>query len=346
VLVNCIDPVFGHCLLKLLSSLPLLKQPETDVIVAVQKQFGWLVPAEVHTVVEVDDSPGDPLADARAWIDGLDTTLKELLGRYEHVRIAPIPSQPRVDLDDLARAAPGFTPEAFWQHNGGAPQVTFVLREDPLRLWAGRGVLPGGRSLLPQALRERLARRTQNRRYARVVHLVGAAIPDVHFVAVGLGRHGRLPAAVRDLRVATTSPRDHLTWCSEFARSRLVIGVHGSNMMLPSALAGAVIDLIPHTKLPNIAQDLIIAGPDQTQPKLTLFRYRILPAETSAITVSETAVSILSDTEYFYRNMALNPAASGEGWADGFEWTTAGCKQAPISDFCSGGHLTTPPLGR
>lgn len=345
VLVNCVDPVFGHCLLKLLSSLPLLKDTETDVIVVVQKQFGWLVPAEAHTVVEVDDSIGEPLADARGWIDGLDTTIKELLGRYEHVRIAPIPSQPRLDLDDLARTAPGFKPEPFWQHNGDAPQVTFVLREDPLRLWAGRGVLPGGRSLLPLALRERLARHTQNRRYARVVRQVGAAVPEVQFVAVGLGRHGRLPAAVRDLRVASTTPRDHLVWCSEFVRSRLVIGVHGSNMMLPSALAGAVIDLLPHNKLPNIAQDLIIAGPDETQPKLTLFRYRILPAETSATTVSETAVSILSDTDYFYLNMSLNPAASGQGWADGFEWTTVGRKQAPISDFSSTGRPTLPAPG-
>jgi hypothetical protein len=286
-------------------------------------------------VVEIgdpsDDALGDRLADARCWIDGLDTTLKELLGRYEEVRIAPVPSQPRLDLDDLARAAPGFQPEPFWQHDGSEPQVTFVLREDPRRLWAPRSPLPRGWSPLPRALLQRLALRSQNRRVARVVRQLRAVVPGVKFVAVGLGRHGRLPTCVRDLRVATVTSRDHLAWCNEFLGSRLVIGVHGSNMMLPSALAGAVIDLIPYHKLPNIAQDLIIAGPDEAQPKLALFRYRILPAETSATTVSETAFAILSQADRYYLNMSRNPSASGQGWADGYDWSTAGRKQIPIS---------------
>lgn len=337
VLVNCVDYVFGHCLLKLLSSLSLLQEPGVDLIVVVQKQVAWLVPAEVHTVVEL----GDPLADGRAWIYGLDATIKELLGRYEQVRIAPTPSQPRLSLDDLARTAPGFSPEPFWQRDVRGPQVTFVLRED--RLWArrpllpsGRSLLPGARTLLPRVWRQRLARRAQNRRVARVVRQLRAAVPEVQFTAVGLGRHGRLPAAVRDLRVAAITPRDHLVWCSEFLRSRLVIGVHGSNLHLPSALAGAVIDLLPNQKLPNVAQDLIIAGPEEAQPKLALFRYRILPAETSATTVSETAVSILRDANRYYLNMARNPAASGQGWVDGLEWTTAGRKQVSISELSIG----------
>jgi hypothetical protein len=335
VLVNCVDYVFGHCVLKLLSSLSLLEEPGVDVIVVVQKQVAWLVPAEVHTVVEVGDprvNPvGDPLGDARGWIDGLDATLKELLARYERVRIAPTPSQPHVDVDDLGRTAPGFSPDPFWHHDVREPQVTFVLRED--RLWARRPLLPSGRSLLPRPLRRRNALRSQNRAVARVVRQVRAAVPEVKFVAVGLGRHGRLPREVRDLRLPAITPRDELARCSEFARSRLVIGVHGSHMLLPSALAGGVIDLLPPRKLPNIAQDLIIAGREEVQPKLALFRYRILPVDTSPTNVSETAVSILRDADRYYLNMARNPAASGQGWADGAEWTTNGRNRAAISEL-------------
>jgi hypothetical protein len=160
----------------------------------------------------------------------------------------------------------------------------------------------------------------QNRRFAQVVRAVQASVPGVRFVAVGLGASGRLPEAVRDLRKAVIEPGDELHWCGEYARSRVVVGVHGSHLLLPSALGGAVVDLLPPHKLPNIAQDLIIANNSESEPKLCLFRYRILPSQTDARSVAETIVSLLRDADRHHLNMVRNQGATGSDWPRTFRW--------------------------
>jgi hypothetical protein len=92
-------------------------------------------------------------------------------------------------------------------------------------------------------------------------------------------------------------------------------------MLLPSAFAGAVVNLLPTYKLPNIAQDLIIAGETEREPKLCLFRYRILPETTTPSAVAATIVSILSGAAFHHRNMIENRRAySAFGWPRPIAW--------------------------
>jgi hypothetical protein len=79
-------------------------------------------------------------------------------------------------------------------------------------------------------------------------------------------------------------------WCRMYSASHLVIGVHGSNMLIPSGLAGAVIDLIPDERWGNIMQDILFQRGDQ---RGTLYRYRFLPLQASAETVAGIARSML-----------------------------------------------------
>ena len=323
VVVNCLDYVYGHCVLKLLSGVRYAHDTDVDLIMIVQKNVSWLVPSTIRTVeVDLSLSKGD------RWIGGLDGTVKEILAAYATVQIGPTPSQPLITRADLAIVGSGFVPSPFWDApEPGPPQITLLLRED--RLWGGPRTLfqrlplsqrLSPMRLLPGLLRRRLQVRAQNRRYATVVRQVQAAIPEARFVAVGLGRTGRLPSTIRDLRKATIEPKDELDWCAEYARSRVVVGIHGSHMLLPSALAGAVIDLLPQRKLPNIAQDMIIAGESESEPKLALFRYRILPEHTDPSTVSEIIVSILAQADRYHLNMIRNRAATGRGWPRTITW--------------------------
>lgn len=315
VVVDCLDYVYGHCVLKALSALHYTREPNLDVIMIVQPQVAWLVPRGVYAVIEVDAK----LSEGDRWIDELDATVKRLVDGYTTIRIAPTPSQPRLGAGDLALAAHGeLAPVRFWETPPGAPpQVALLLRED--RLWIGREPAWLERVRLPAGLRRRRDLRRQHRRYGQVVRQTQSVVPDVRFVAIGLGRPGGLPAAVHDLRTESISPDDELRWCAEYARSDVVVGIHGSHMLLPSALAGAVVNILPHGKLPNIGQDLIIAGEADREPKLCLFRYRILAEETRPATISETIVSILRDADRHHLNMVENPGAA-DRWRRPIVW--------------------------
>ena len=158
------------------------------------------------------------------------------------------------------------------------------------------------------------------RRFANVVRQVQRHVPDAQFVAIGLGRSHRLPTSIRDLRTTKITQDDERTWLAEYARSRVVIGVHGSHMLLPSAFAGAVVDLLPPRKLSNIAQDLIVTSSTESEPKLNLFRYRILPDSVGADVVSEVIVSLLEDADFHYVNMIRNRSATGANWLRPIVW--------------------------
>ncbi len=82
-------------------------------------------------------------------------------------------------------------------------------------------------------------------------------------------------------------------------------------MLLPSALAGAVVDLVPRYKLPNLGQDLVIADGLSRESKVCLFRYRMLPATIGVQPLRDVIVSILRDSRYQYRTTVGNRGAIG-----------------------------------
>ena len=94
-------------------------------------------------------------------------------------------------------------------------------------------------------------------------------------------------------------------------------------MLLPSALAGAVVDLLPQFKLRNITQDLIIR--DEREAKLSLFRYRILPVTTGPGIVAATIVSIFKDAQLHFSNVIGNRiTAERSGWPRAIHWKRLG----------------------
>ena len=56
IVVNCIDFLYGHCVLKTLSGLRYSRDadPDADVVMIVQQNVSWLVPSTVDIVIEVD----------------------------------------------------------------------------------------------------------------------------------------------------------------------------------------------------------------------------------------------------------------------------------------------------
>lgn len=219
-----------------------------------------------------------------------------------------------VTLQDLALLGQGLTPTPA-AHDGAAPlRIGFSLRED--RLWLGppRLWVKVARHLLPSRLTHNLLLQRQHRSYARLARRIRERHPEARFIAFGIGQPRGLPAYIEDLR--TPDPiREELPWLDDYRSCRVIVGVHGANLLLPSLLAGAVVDLLPAFKLLNINQDLIIPHDDRTEPKLALFRYRIVPEECSPDSVAAVALSVIDHAAGHHRNMIENRRAyDTPGW--------------------------------
>ena len=95
----------------------------------------------------------------------------------------------------------------------------------------------------------------------------------------GIGRQGSFPRWIEDLRVDKIDSGDvERALCRIYSESRVVIGVHGSNMLLASGHAGMCIDLMPEVRWGNVAQDMLFASdePADADLRLSAFRRRFI----------------------------------------------------------------------
>jgi hypothetical protein len=269
VVLNCLDGLYGHALLKLLNAQWYLdNRAERSLLVIVPTWLRWMVPDGVAEVWTVAASP----ARCRAWLPELGERLHDRLSAFGDVALFiafPHPATSDFDIERFTGVAPFDT--SLWQQPI-VPTVTWIWRED--RLW--------GRSIRDQA------RRVD----ALGVHL-GELRPDVTFLVVGAGSTRRTLSHARDLRQSL--PIDDATehaWCAAYACSHVVVGIHGSNMLLPSAHAGSVLELLPADRVGNLAEDLL---PASTEPVDTLLRHRFIADTSSPAYVAQLLVAMLTD---------------------------------------------------
>jgi hypothetical protein len=348
ILVNCLDFRYSHVLLKLMSTARHLREsPDDDVVVIAPKPLRWLVPAGV-VVIETDGRLG---TGGTEWIAGLDGVVEDVLAGSASVRISPAVSQPDVTPLDLARLGEDLTPSTNGHNGAGAAslQIGFALRSDTRhdlgdRLWLGRPAfwLRIARRLLPGRLESGLLLRRQHRNYGKLADRIRARHPEARFVAFGIGEPRGLPGYVQDLRTPEPT-REESPWLDEYRRCNVVVGAHGATLNLPSLLAGAVVDLIRPFQLPNISQDLIIPRDSSSEPKLTLFRYRLIPEECGPDSVAAITLSVIDDAEWLHQNMIDNRQAyETPGWCRPIAWRQIalepGVREAPSS-------LTASPVG-
>ncbi|MGF1506541.1 MAG: hypothetical protein ACFB51_15625, partial [Anaerolineae bacterium] len=144
-------------------------------------------------------------------------------------------------------------------------------------------------------------------------------MPNLDFAVAGVGDRGSLPNWLLDLRAPSPNDEPERDWCARYAESHIVIGVQGSNMMLPSALAGASVSLIPSGRWGSLLQDLLI---DHQDARMALLRHLSLPLQTSSEEVARIAAALIrewpfaavryndSDHDVYSRN----PHRSGEAF--------------------------------
>jgi hypothetical protein len=272
VFLNCLDTLYGHVLLKLLNAQALIdRHSDVDLIVMIPAAFAWLVPEGP------DHAPAQvwlvdlPLQRGTEWNDGLAAEIARRLHAFAEVRLSVAQSHPRpedYDIERFTRVRP--FPLAKWAER--AAVVTFIWRDD--RPWTSGRVL----------------RRTQEHQVERLGKALQREMPGVDFAVAGLGQAGGLPPSVQDLRRPSLDDAAERAWCERYAASHLVIGVHGSNMLLPSAHAGGVIELMPRDRWGNDLQDLLLRP---TSTRELLFRTRLVPENTTPEDVAALAGHII-----------------------------------------------------
>lgn len=298
-LVNCLNPYWGDAVSLLLRINQLRVHTDLDIVVLATANLAWLIPDFVAEAWLVDDS----LPSTAEWNDQLAEQVKTLVLALD-VCYIPVTFQPAQlssqELFEFSRVHP-FVHSAWNERLRERPVVTFAWRDD--RCWSEDGDPPASpasplarsrylrgasryyrRAVAARALRE------QTRRVAALAERLRTHIPTLDFGVMGVGRGTPLPTWITDLRRGAIDETTEREWCGRAAESHVVVGVHGSHMLLPSGHAGATIELLPRQRIVNILQDLLVPVDG---PREAMYRCRVLPLDTPAVVVADTILSVL-----------------------------------------------------
>jgi hypothetical protein len=299
VILDCIDFLYGHVLLKLWNAQHYLdKHPDLGLVLIIPKMFAWLVPKGTAEVWLVDIKLGQ----AHGWYSSIDRWVQERLAGYSEVYMARGYAHPQLSSIDMERFS-GIKAFQLDEFSSQPRHITFIARQD--RLWnAG----PIGDTVFRAIKRFKLQKSLgpfmaagQTSRIKRAMQLIRRVFPDVKFTVVGLDRPGGFEGLAEDLRSEKMDLQRELAWCNAYARSQVVVGVHGSNMLLPTAFAAAAVEILPKDRHGNMVQDIFVRYTDRMQ----LFMYRFLREHATPAEVADHCVGILRDMEAYRRNMCV-----------------------------------------
>lgn len=275
IILNCLDMMYGHCLLKLLNtSRHLEDNPERGLVVMIPSFLRWLVP---NGVAEIWSVPLG-LRAMKNYYPSIDRQIKSFCEDYDSIWLSEAFSHPsRFQIEDYTRIRPhDFSKEE--------DLVTFIWRED--RLWLPH--YPAKK--LRKAGLQSWAVSWQKQKVVKLFREIRKHFPETRFAVAGLGTTGCFPNWIDDNRTNNFDEDSEKQNAQLYADSRIVIGVHGSNMLLPSGLAGMTIDLMPDDKWQCLPEDILFREAD---PRMATFRYRFLPATSQPTIVAQTAISML-----------------------------------------------------
>lgn len=272
IILNVIDYLYGHSLLRLFNAQAYLeKYPEKGLIILTQANFEWLIPEGVAEVWVVPISFGK----AKKWWLNLDSFVKNQLGNYDRVYWSVGYSHPQSKQIDIEKFT-GINAFPITEFLQKPLQVTFIWRED--RLWFRTPLeyfcflvfrkLQLFKSL---TLTKKLFLFLQKRRVLKVFKKLKKSFPEMNFVVVGMGKSVRFPKWIQDGRKLKIDEQVERQWCTNYANSQVVFGIHGSNMILPTALAAGFVEILPKDRLGNITQDVLANNTGKLQGYLGRF---------------------------------------------------------------------------
>jgi hypothetical protein len=292
IILNTLDYIYGHSFLFLLNLQRIIDSAgNLGLIVILQPMLKWLLPkmgmAEVWTVRLT-------LEKLSNYYPDLTNKINSQLARFEKVYLSKghvIPTNVNIDIEKFT----GIKPYDFSKPPSNQ-RITFVWREDPGRLWVKNIYLLKGfkklgfkKILIPI-------------QYLRVIYLFSILRKKLNgrytYSVAGLGRYGKMPSFIDDQRIGNFTEESERRLCKIYSESVLVMGVHGSAMLLPSAHAGMAVSLMPSKRWGNFAEDILY---NETDVRLASFQRRIIPMNLCIYDLRDIFYDMISGREYFVK---------------------------------------------
>jgi hypothetical protein len=292
LILNTLDYVYGHSLLYLLNLQRIIEsETEFGIIVIVQPMLRWLIPnkniAEIWTV-------NLEFRDFNNYYPVLSAKINSELARFDKVMLSKahvIPTNENINIQTFT----GIQPYNFL-NEPASPSITFIWREDADRLWI-RNIF-----LLKGFKKAGLGRLLIPFQYLRVIFLFRLLLrkfgKKYTYSVAGLGDYGNFPSFIMDLRVKRFTEDSEKMLCKIYSESTLVIGIHGSGMLLPSAHAGMTVSLMPSKRWGNFAEDILFTEKDV---RMAAFQRRIVPLNLSLFNIRDIVVDMVEGRKPFIK---------------------------------------------
>jgi hypothetical protein len=260
VLFHCLDFLYGHALLKLLN-LTCRKKKIDNAIVLVPQSMAWMVPNTVAEIWTVDLGFGEQ----SAYYPSVERGIEQAMVRFDQIDLHPCHPLPMdYDLFVLTKTKP-------FSFDKKKCRITYIWREDrPLKIDGEFDYLDKFRGGL-------VSLRRQQESIVEIFKEVRKRIPGAVFTVAGLGGSCSFPSWIDDKRATKFTPSLERSMCKVYADSCQVIGVHGSNMLLPSGHAGMTLDIMPDDRWENLGQDILLSGSPATLRAGNDLKYWYIP---------------------------------------------------------------------
>lgn len=292
IIINCIDYLYGHSLLKLLNAQREYEEnKEVGIIVIIPKALEWMIPYFISEVWCVDI----PFQKARNYYPQLDDLINSELERFDEVYLSRAYSHPsQFDIELFTGV------KRYDRNTVKNPKITFIWRED--RLWIAN-------FYISKLLHKYPKFKTcfipfiyfQKWKVTFLFRRLKKHFPNHEFTVSGIGITGRFPGWIKDGRTSNYTKEIEHHSCKIYSESELVIGVHGSNMLLPSAHAGMILDIMPKDRWGNFAQDILF---QRCSEKASAYLYRFIPIETPISVLIEIVNRQIEGLDHYLLQMA------------------------------------------
>jgi len=289
IILNCIDYLYGHSLLKLLNAERHLKDnPEYGLVVIVPKFLEWMLPKGIAEKWVFDI----PLKEGQEFFIDFNNVIQKEMKRFSEIHVSKAFSHPKdFDITNFT----GIEKHDFQREDF---RITFIWRED--RCWVNSSLFQKAVNKLNVAILKNILLTWQKRKMIKVFSELRKRFPDVRFTVAGFGNHKKFPKWVDNQIVYTFSTDTEKKLCQIYSESRVVLGVHGSNMLLPSAHAGMTVDLMPDDRWGNFAQEILY---QESDIRMGSYRYRYVPINQKPNHLHKIVAHMILDREHFIENM-------------------------------------------
>lgn len=256
IILNCLDRCFGHSYAKMLNALQLMRDyPDHSLVLLITPNIEWLVPDGVDELWLV---PGK-MSDMSKYITTLQSFVKAEINKTGRCYLSTAKVFHRLETID---SEPFLRTKRFEisKFNILPPTITFVLRED--RYWHANRFddfinRASIKFKITNYFRWYFVWR-QNRLVEKTIRLILKGNPKVRINITGIGSPGGINSGTTDARSTIITEDTERQWCGIYSNSHVIIGVHGSNMMIPTSLAAGFIDIIPAHKIPHLGEDTVV----------------------------------------------------------------------------------------